>query len=150
MTAPDLPALCPSRRSLLQRALLASGVALAPGALVACSSDAGTGAASSAASSAAGGTVPAADVPVGGALVTAANGAPVVVAQPTQGQYVAMSAICTHQGAVVQVDTGLVLRCPAHGSEFDAGQQGKAITRPATDPLPTIPVTVDGSNLVLG
>src|SRR6478736_4731055 len=42
-----------------------------------------------------------ADVPVGGSIDTKIDGAPALLAQPTAGQVVAFSAICTHQQCVV-------------------------------------------------
>jgi Rieske Fe-S protein len=144
---------CPSRRTVL-RGVAALGVVLAPGVLVACSADGGSGgqggSPSAGGSTAASGTVPAADVPVGQARIVEAGGQRLVVAQPTPGSYVAFSSICTHQGGAVEPEKGLVLRCPLHGSRFDAGHDGAVVNGPATEPLPSVPVRVDGDQLVLG
>lgn len=142
---------CLSRRALAKTLLAAGGLTLLPGALTACSSADSGDTASTAAAAVKGATVPAAEIPPVGtvALVTAA-GAPVVLAQPTEGQYVAFSAICTHQGATVTPAGKLIVRCPAHGSEFNLGKQGEAVHGPATTPLPTIAVTRNGDDLVLG
>jgi cytochrome b6-f complex iron-sulfur subunit len=88
-----------------------------------------------------------ADVPVGGAvLVTSASGVRVLVAQPTEGELVGYSAICTHQGCTVAPD-GAELVCPCHGSVFDLAT-GEALDGPATEPLATFGVRVEGGDVV--
>lgn len=154
--------LCPSRRTLL-RGL--GAVVIAPGVLVACSSgnsgsddtgsgDTGSGGTSSSDAGSGGGSasasVPVADVAVGEARVVDAGGQRVVVAQPTEGEFVAFSATCTHQGTTVQGGDGLTLTCPNHGSQFDAGDGAAVLTGPATAPLASVPVVVEGDRLVLG
>ena len=147
-TAPgsrSLEELCPSRRSVL-RAATALGVVLAPGLLAGCS-DSGGGAGGGATT---GARVPVSEVPVGQARVVEAGGSRVVVAQPTEGDFVAFSAQCTHQGATVEAEEGTVLLCPLHGSRFDAGDGGAVVNGPATRALPEVEVSVDGEELVLG
>lgn len=88
-------------------------------------------------------------VPVGGAVAaTGADGAKIIVAQPTSGQAVAFSAICTHMGCTV-APSGNKLNCPCHGSVFDA-LTGKNIAGPAPKPLPAVDVHVAGGNVVTG
>lgn len=88
-----------------------------------------------------------ADVPVGGAvLVTSASGLRVLVAQPVEGEVVAYSAVCTHQGCTVAPD-GAELVCPCHGSVFDL-TSGEALEGPATEPLASFPVRVEGEDVV--
>jgi Rieske Fe-S protein len=137
------------------RGVAALGVVLAPGVLVACSSDAGGNHGASSGSGGSGapsvsGTVPVADVPVGQARIVEVGGQRLVLAQPTQGSFVALSSTCTHQGGAVEAGNGLVLTCPLHGSRFDAGRDGAVVNGPATEPLPSVPVTVEGDQLVLG
>ncbi|HEX6956036.1 MAG TPA: Rieske (2Fe-2S) protein, partial [Agromyces sp.] len=60
-----------------------------------------------------------ADIPVGGSIDATIGGEPVLLAQPTEGEVVAYSAICTHQGCVVAA-AGSKFECPCHGSVFDA------------------------------
>jgi cytochrome b6-f complex iron-sulfur subunit len=86
------------------------------------------------------------DVPVGGAVTAEAAGKPVIVAQPTQGEIVAMSAICTHMGCQVKPEGGMI-RCPCHGSTYDL--MGGNTGGPADQPLPTVDVTVDGDDINL-
>ena len=52
-----------------------------------------------------------ADVPVGGSIDATIDGEPALVAQPTAGQVVAFSAICTHQQCVVAA-AGDEFHCP--------------------------------------
>lgn len=90
-----------------------------------------------------------ADVPVGGAVsATGADGKPVIVSQPTKGDIVAFSAICTHQGCTVAPDGGL-LRCPCHGSTYDLAT-GDNTGGPAPSPLPEVTVSVEDGQVVQG
>ena len=57
---------------------------------------------------------PTADVPVGGGVIL--NG--IVVTQPTEGEFKAFTAICTHQGTQLDAVTPEGIRCPLHGSLF--------------------------------
>lgn len=88
------------------------------------------------------------DVPVGSAVVvTAESGAAVVVAQPTAGDIVAFSGLCTHQGCAIALAATTELDCPCHGSKFDA-LTGAVLQGPATDPLTPFEVTVDGDSVL--
>lgn len=88
-----------------------------------------------------------ADVPVGGAVSAKdASGKPVIVAQPTKGDLVAFSAICTHMGCTV-APQGDQLVCPCHGSTYDLAT-GDNTGGPAPKPLPSIPVTVRAGKVV--
>lgn len=63
------------------------------------------------------------EVPVGGAVATSApDGSRVLVTQPVQGEVLAFSAVCPHEGCSVAPDDDR-LSCPCHGSQFSlAGQ----------------------------
>jgi Rieske Fe-S protein len=88
------------------------------------------------------------DVPVDGATAAQSpNGDPLIVAQPTQGQVVAFSAICTHMGCTVAPE-GKQLLCPCHGSVYDPFT-GKNLSGPAPRPLDKINVRLNGSQVVL-
>ncbi|WP_109775536.1 ubiquinol-cytochrome c reductase iron-sulfur subunit [Quadrisphaera granulorum] len=153
-----------SRRALLQRAGVGGAALGAVGLLAACggtgepaapggdTASGGTGEASSAAGSGggSGASVAASEVPEGTAVVVDAGGEKVVLAQPSAGQYVAFSAVCTHAGGIVQADSGTEVRCPLHGSVFDAGDGGAVTQGPATAPLPSLTVTPNGDQLVIG
>ena len=87
-----------------------------------------------------------ADVPVGGSIDATINGEPALVSQPTAGQVVAFSAVCTHQGCMVAA-AGDEFHCPCHGSIYDAST-GEVITGPAINPLPEIAVAVSGDRII--
>ncbi|MGJ7442847.1 ubiquinol-cytochrome c reductase iron-sulfur subunit [Aquipuribacter sp. MA13-6] len=94
-------------------------------------------------------SVPLADVPVGEAVVVDALGSRFVVAQPTAGEVVAFSAACTHQGTPVEPDGGLELRCPNHGSRFDAADAGAVLNGPASAPLAQVQARIEGDLVLL-
>ncbi|MEV1129395.1 Rieske (2Fe-2S) protein [Agromyces sp. NPDC049794] len=87
-----------------------------------------------------------ADVPVGGSIATTVNGQALLVAQPTEGQVVAFSAICTHQQCIVAAK-GDEFHCPCHGSKFEAAT-GEVIQGPALEPLAEIPIAISGDRIV--
>lgn len=87
-----------------------------------------------------------ADVPVGGSIDATIDGEPVLIAQPTAGQVVAFSAICTHQQCVVAA-AGEEFHCPCHGSIYEAAT-GEVVQGPAIDPLTPIAVAVSGDRIV--
>jgi Rieske Fe-S protein len=87
-----------------------------------------------------------ADVPVGGGVIVGAS--KVVVTQPSDGEIVAFSSTCTHQGCqVASVDNGEIT-CNCHGSRFSI-EDGSVLGGPAPSPLPTVPVSVEGDQVVL-
>ena len=137
----DTGCACWSRRESLK----AAGVAVVGAAgLGACGSS--TGDAPSGAASAAGGVIAAADVPVGGGKVF--DDVKVVVTQPTQGDFKAFSAICTHQGCTVNGVANGVITCPCHGSTFDIAT-GEVKQGPATKPLPPKSVSVGADGITV-
>ncbi len=87
----------------------------------------------------------AADVPVGGGVVV--ENAKVVVTQPAEGDFKAFSAVCTHQGCLVTDVADDTISCPCHGSQFSA-TDGSVKGGPASAPLPTVAVTVEGDQVV--
>jgi Rieske Fe-S protein len=143
----DESTLAASRRAVLAGAG-AAAVALVAGCATYDSSGgsaappAGGGANGGAASSA---LAKAADVPVGGGLVTAAG---VVVTQPTAGQFRGFTAICTHQGCTVSTVQNGLITCLCHGSAFKVAD-GTVAQGPATKELKKIEVKQDGADIVL-
>lgn len=92
------------------------------------------------------GLVPASEVPVGGGVVL--PDANIVVTQPTEGTFLGFSTTCTHTGtAVNQVDGGEIV-CPNHGSRFSV-EDGSALQGPASAPLASIEVALEGDEIVL-
>jgi Rieske Fe-S protein len=86
-----------------------------------------------------------ADVPEGGGIII--EDAEVVVTQPTAGEFVAFSSICTHQGCPVSEIAGGTINCPCHGSQFSI-EDGSVVTGPAPSPLPAVDVVVEGDSVV--
>jgi len=77
------------------------------------------------------------------------RGKPAVVLQPAPGQFVALSAVCTHLGCVVawQEQVG-EFECPCHGGRFSA--EGQVLGGPPPSPLETLTVELDGDQLKIG
>ncbi len=85
--------------------------------------------------------VSASKVPVGSAYKfdDAASGSPAFVLQPKKGTYLAYSAVCTHQGCIVDWDAAASdFACACHGAIFS--DTGDVVRGPARDPL--APITV--------
>lgn len=89
----------------------------------------------------------ASEVPVGGATLFRER--KLVVSCPAEGQYKAFSAQCTHAGCVLDKIVEGEGNCPCHGSRFDVAT-GKVLRGPASAPLPSVPVKVEGGRLVAG
>lgn len=87
------------------------------------------------------------EVPVGGSKLY--RDQRVIVTCPAKGQYKAFSAQCTHAGCLLDKVEDNVGNCPCHGSHFDT-TTGKAMRGPATAPLPSVPVRIEGGKLVAG
>jgi len=83
-------------------------------------------------------------VPVGGCFVNA--DAKVVVTQPTEGDFKAFSAVCTHQGCLVESSSEGEIPCPCHGSRFSL-EDGSALSGPATAALAAVEITVHGDSI---
>lgn len=77
------------------------------------------------------------------------RGKPAVVLQTSPGNFVALSAVCTHLGCVVawQEQVGEFL-CPCHGGKFSA--DGQVLGGPPPAPLETLGVELDGDQLKIG
>jgi Rieske Fe-S protein len=146
--APEIDAAV-ARRSLL-RGVAVGGLTLPL--LAACGSDDSGGAASDGASADSGsggseggsGVVATSDVPVGGGTILA--DAAVVVTQPTEGEFKAFSAVCTHQQCKVASIADGKISCPCHGSMFSI-EDGSVQGGPAPAPLAEKQVTVEGDEL---
>jgi len=90
---------------------------------------------------------PAADVPLGGAaqFTDPATRQPAFAIQLTAGDFTALSAVCTHEGCIVEfVQSDDTLQCPCHGSVYDA-HTGQVLKGPAPSPLPRIEIA-EGSD----
>ena len=82
----------------------------------------------------------------GSALKFKDSGQPAVLVHLQSGDFVAYSAVCTHQGCTVAYNNGQ-LACPCHGSVFDPAHGAAVVNGPAQRPLPQIPVAVRGGEV---
>lgn len=88
------------------------------------------------------------DVAPGEALDFEDGGDPAVLVHLDSGDFVAYSAVCTHQQCTVAYQDGS-LACPCHGSMFDPANGAEVTAGPAPTPLSEIPVEVrDGEVFV--
>ncbi|MEV4172186.1 MULTISPECIES: Rieske (2Fe-2S) protein [unclassified Nonomuraea] len=87
-----------------------------------------------------------ADIPVGGGTVF--KDQKIVVTQPTEGEFKAFSAICTHKGCPVGSVEGGTIVCPCHNSKF-AIADGAVAGGPAEKPLPAQAIKVEGDQIML-
>ncbi len=87
-----------------------------------------------------------ADVPSGGGMVLPDD--QVVITQPTDGEFKAFTAICTHQKCVVASVSDGTINCDCHGSKYSI-EDGSVANGPATEGLEEIAITVDGDQITL-
>jgi Rieske Fe-S protein len=147
----------PSRRALLAGAGVTCAAMLAGctahdagnGASTPAASDTATSASSSAPATGSAATALAAtsQVPDGGGKIIDAER--IVITQPRSGSFKAFSAICTHEGCFVNSISNGTINCPCHGSEFSI-KDGSVVKGPATRPLPTIAIKVEGTSIFQG
>ena len=90
-------------------------------------------------------TVKAAEIPVGSGKIF--PDAQTVITQPKKGQFKAFSAVCTHQGCIVNAVTNTI-DCPCHGSKYSI-TDGSVVNPPAPKPLPPKTIKVSGDNLIV-
>jgi 3-phenylpropionate/trans-cinnamate dioxygenase ferredoxin subunit len=89
------------------------------------------------------------DIPEEGALRVELGGKPLCIAR-SQGEVFALSDICSHADVSLSegdVEDGTV-ECWLHGSRFDL-RTGAPTGLPATKPVATYPVTVEGDDVLV-
>jgi Rieske Fe-S protein len=84
------------------------------------------------------------EVPVGGGKVFGDQ--KIVVTQPTDGDFKAFSAVCTHQSCLVSQIADGTIDCLCHGSKF-SDQDGSVVNGPATSGLSAVTIKVDGDTI---
>lgn len=84
----------------------------------------------------------------GGALRVQVPGSatPIDVLVVGNGEYAALSPICTHLGCTVEVQ-GAYLVCPCHGSTYE--RTGKVVRGPAERPLRRYPATLSSAQVIV-
>ena len=87
------------------------------------------------------------EVAPGSAAKFEESGSPAVLVHLDSGNFVAYSAVCTHQGCTVAYQNGQ-LACPCHGSIFDPADGAEVVSGPAERPLPEVPVEVRGGEVL--
>jgi nitrite reductase/ring-hydroxylating ferredoxin subunit len=130
-----------------RRAVVGGVVGLGVGVplIAACGSDSGD--ANGGSGSTTSGTIgKSSEVPVGGGKIFASD--KVVVTQPTEGDFKAFSAICTHQQCVVTEVKGEDIDCTCHGSKFSI-TDGSVVQGPATKPLENLQVSVKNGEITV-
>jgi cytochrome b6-f complex iron-sulfur subunit len=91
----------------------------------------------------------AADLPEGEAKFFQYAGTSAVLVKTRTGQLVALSAVCTHLGCIVQwAKDQQVFICPCHGGHFTP--DGTVISGPPPRPLAKLPVTVAEGKITVG
>ena len=84
-------------------------------------------------------------VPVGGGVVLTDQ--KVVVVQPTDGEFKAYTAVCTHQQLLVTSVEDGTIHCSNHGSAYDAAT-GEVTRGPAPSALAEVSIKVDGKRIL--
>lgn len=77
------------------------------------------------------------------------QGRPAVLLQPAAGEFIALSAVCTHLGCIVKwVDDKGEFLCPCHGGQFSAN--GQVLAGPPPKALENYPVEVVDQDILVG
>lgn len=93
--------------------------------------------------------IPETEVPEGVAKFFEFGGSTAVVARKKGGALVALSAVCTHLGCIVQWQREKEqFLCPCHAGLFSA--DGTVLAGPPPKPLPRLPVTVAEGKITVG
>jgi Rieske Fe-S protein len=87
------------------------------------------------------------EVAPGSAVNFKDGGQDAVLIHLESGDFVAYSAVCTHQACIVAYNDGQ-LACPCHGSVFDPTNGAEVVNGPAQSPLEEIPVEVRNGKIV--
>ena len=88
-----------------------------------------------------------ADVPVGTTKVVVIGNQEIAICN-ADGQICAVDNICSHDESPLEQGEliGFEIECPRHGAKFDV-RTGEATEAPATLPIDTFPVQVDGDDI---
>jgi cytochrome b6-f complex iron-sulfur subunit len=88
-------------------------------------------------------------IPPGKAFFFNFRGQPAVILQPSPGQFIALSAVCTHLGCIVQWQPDKQeFLCPCHAGRFNA--EGQVLGGPPPKPLAPLPLTIEDDQILVG
>ncbi len=85
-------------------------------------------------------------IPVGGGKIFVSER--VVVTQPSRGQFIGFSAVCTHMQCIVDQIADGTINCPCHGSKFSV-TDGRVVAGPAPGPLPAQSLKIQSDQISL-
>ena len=92
------------------------------------------------------------DIPEGEARPFVVDRIEVAVANMGRGEFLAVDDLCSHaEASLSEGDVDLddeTIECPRHGSTFDL-RSGRPTTLPATVPVATFPVKVEGDTILI-
>ena len=92
--------------------------------------------------------IPRAKIEPGGAHFFRFQGHPAVVVEPAPGQFVALSAVCTHLGCIVTWrPQEKIFFCPCHAGRYS--ETGNVLGGPPPKPLPRFAVEVGPDEIVV-
>jgi len=91
----------------------------------------------------------ASDIERGKCLRVQVDGSEVLICHTAEG-YFAVDNICSHSYAQLHEGRlrGQRILCPLHGAAFDV-RDGRALSRPAVDPIKTYPLRVEGEEILV-
>ena len=93
--------------------------------------------------------IPEVEVPAGGARFFEYAGSPAVLVRGAGGDLLALSAVCTHLGCIVQWDKEKRnFLCPCHGGRFTV--DGAVVSGPPPKPLARLPLVVADGAITVG
>jgi len=93
--------------------------------------------------------IPEQEVPAGGAKFFEYAGSTAVLVRKQGGELVALSAVCTHLGCIVQWEKEKqAFLCPCHAGHYTA--EGAVISGPPPKPLARLPLVVANGAITVG
>ena len=90
------------------------------------------------------------EIPEGGVKVVRVEDQAIAIFH-VNGGYYAIDDLCTHDGGPLAegILEGEVIECPRHGAKFNV-KTGAVLSLPATAPIPTYTVRVEGDEIKVG
>ncbi len=90
------------------------------------------------------------EIPEGGRRIVRIDDQAIAVFH-LDGGYYAIEDVCTHDGGPVAEGTleGDIIECPRHGAKFNV-KTGAVVAFPATSPVPTYSVRIQGDEIQVG